>query len=118
MFQATCGALGLLQDNTEWDMCMREACIDQDKKRLRNLFVTLLLFCSPLNLEMLWERYRDDMSHDTQHRCITNRGITEDAYNDTLLLLKAKLVLTNKGLHDFLEMSLALSPTKMLHVNP
>jgi hypothetical protein len=56
-FQAACGALGLLQDDTEWDMSMQEACIDQDAKRLRNLFVTLLMFCSPLNPEVLWERY-------------------------------------------------------------
>jgi len=56
-FQVACKTLGLLQDDVEWDMCMREACIDQDAKRLRNLFVTLLLFCSPLNPEVLWERY-------------------------------------------------------------
>jgi hypothetical protein len=109
-FQATCRALGLLQDNTKWDMCMRETCIDQDTKRLRNLFVILLLFCSPLNLEVLWERYRDDMSHDMWHQCITNGGTTKDANNNTLLFLEAKLVLTNKGLHDFPKMSLALSP--------
>jgi hypothetical protein len=41
------------------------------------------------------------MSHDMRYRCITNGGTTEDAYNDTLLLFKAKLALTNKGLHDF-----------------
>ncbi len=80
--------------------------------------MTILLFCSPLNLEVLWERYRDDMSHDMRHRHITNGGIAEDAYNDTLLLLEANLALTNKGLHDFLEMSFALPPIKMLHVNP
>jgi hypothetical protein len=97
---------------------MREACIDQDAKRLRNLFVTLLLFCSPLNPEVLWERYRNDMSHDTRHRRITNGGTIEDAYNDTLLLLEAKLALTNKGLHDFPEMSLALPPAEVLRVNP
>jgi len=95
---------------------MREACIDQDAKKLRNLFVTLLLFCSPLNLEVLWERYRDDMSHDMWHRCITNGGTVEDAYNDTLLL-EAKLTLTSKGLHDFSEMSLTLPLVKMLRVN-
>jgi hypothetical protein len=49
--------LGLLQDDAEWDTCMREACIDQDAKRLKNLFVTLLLFRSPLNLEVLWEKF-------------------------------------------------------------
>jgi hypothetical protein len=117
-FQAACKALGLLQDDAEWDTCMREACIDQDAKRLRNLFVTLLLFCSPLNPEVLWERYRDDMSHDMRHRRITNGGIADDAYNNTLLLLEAKLALTNKGLHDFSKMPFVLLPIKMLHVNP
>jgi hypothetical protein len=53
-----------------------------------------------------------------RHRCITNGGTADDAYNDTLLLLKAKLALTNKGLHDFSKMSLALPPIKMLRVNP
>jgi hypothetical protein len=66
-FQAACKALGLLQDGAEWDTCMRETCIKQDAKRLKNLFVTLLLFYSPLNPEVLWERYRDDMSHDMWH---------------------------------------------------
>jgi hypothetical protein len=47
-----------------------------------------------------------------------NGGITDDAYNDTLLFLEAKLALTNKGLHDFPKMPLALSPVKMLRVNP
>jgi len=56
-FQVACKTLGLLQDDTKWDMCMREACIDQDAKRLRNIFVTLLLLCSPLNPKVLWERY-------------------------------------------------------------
>jgi hypothetical protein len=93
---------------------MREACIDQDAKRLKNLFMTLLLFCFPLNSKVLWERYQDDMSHNMRHQRITNGGIAEDAYNDTLLLLEAKLALTNKGLHDFPKMSLVLPPTKML----
>jgi hypothetical protein len=56
-FQATCGALGLLQDDAKWDTCMREACIDQNTKRLKNLFMTLLLFYFPLNPETLWEKY-------------------------------------------------------------
>jgi len=67
---------------------------------------------------MLWERYRDDMSHDMRHRRITNGGITDDAYNNTLLLLEAKLALTNKGLHDFPKMPLVLPFVKMLRVNP
>jgi hypothetical protein len=53
-----------------------------------------------------------------RHQRITNGGTVDDAYNDTLLLLKAKLALMNKGLHDFSKMPLALPPVKMLHVNP
>jgi hypothetical protein len=53
-----------------------------------------------------------------RHRRITNGGTIEDAYNNTLLLLKAKLVLTNKGLHDFPKMSLALLCVEVLRVNP
>jgi hypothetical protein len=58
------------------------------------------------------------MSHDTRQRCIKNGSITEDVYNDTLLLLEAKLVLMNKGLRDFPKMPLSLPPAEMLHVNP
>jgi hypothetical protein len=97
---------------------MWEACIDQDAKRLRNLFVTLLLICSPLNPEVLWGRYRDDMSHDTRHQCITNGGTVKDAYNDTLLLLEAKVALMNKRLHDFSKMLFVLPLAEMLRVNP
>jgi len=58
------------------------------------------------------------MSHDIQHQRIMNGDTTEDAYNDTLLLLEAKLTLMNKGLHDFPKMSLTLPLEKMLCVNP
>jgi hypothetical protein len=53
-----------------------------------------------------------------RHRRITNGGTIEDAYNDTLLLFEAKLGLMNKGLHDFPEMPLTLSPIETLRVNP
>jgi hypothetical protein len=58
------------------------------------------------------------MSHDTQHWCITNGGIAEDAYNDTLLFVKAKLTLMNKSLHNFPEMLFTLPHVEMLYVNP
>jgi len=53
-----------------------------------------------------------------RHRRITNGGTAEDAYNDTLLLFEAKLVLTNKILHHFLEMPLVLSSVEMFRANP
>ncbi len=82
------------------------------KESLCDSLTILLSFES----ESVWERYRNDMLHDTRHRCITNGSIAEDAYNDTLLFLEAKLALTNKSLHDFPEMSPILPLAKMLHV--
>lgn len=48
-FQATCGAMGLLQDDHQWDVCLLEACVDHVVARLRRLFVIILLFCAPLH---------------------------------------------------------------------
>ncbi len=76
--------------------------------------MTLLLFCSPLNPKVLWERYRNSIS---RHGRITNGGTSKDTYNDTLLLLEAKLILMKKSLHDFLEMLFALLPIEMMRVN-
>jgi hypothetical protein len=113
-FQATCGALGLLQDDQEWDACLREACIDHDAARLRKLFVILLLFCSPLRPEVLWARYQDKMSHDTWHCRRGEGGTLDDAYNDSLLLLEGRLAMANKSLRDFP----AMAPVGIKRVNP
>jgi hypothetical protein len=117
-FQATCGALGLLQDDQEWDACLREACIDHNAARLRKLFVILLLFCSPLRPEVLWERYRDKMSHDTWYHRRGKGGTLDDAYNDSFLLLEGRLAMANKSLRDFPAMPLAMAPVGIEKVNP
>jgi hypothetical protein len=117
-FQAACGAMGLLQDDHEWDACLREACVDQNADRLRKLFVILLFFCAPLHPEHLWARYRDEMSHDTLYRRRGEGGTLDDAYNDSLLLLEETLTMANKSLRDFPEMPLARAPVGEERVNP
>jgi hypothetical protein len=97
-FQATCDALGMLQDNQEWDAA-----------RLRKLFVILLLFCAPLCPEVLWERYRDEMSLDTWYHRRGEGGTLDDAYNDSFLLLEGRLAMANKSLKDFPTMLLAMA---------
>ena len=49
-FHATCIAQGLLEDDGEWSQCLAEASQMQTGTRLRHLFVTILLFCTLLNL--------------------------------------------------------------------
>ncbi len=91
---------------------------DHNTARLRKLFVILLLFCAPLCSEVLWERYRDEMSHDTWYRRKGEGGTLDDAYNDSLLLLEGRLAMANKSLRDFPAMPLAMAPVGIERVNP
>lgn len=86
---------------------MRNACIDHNGHRLRNLFGILLLFCAPHCSKRLWEKYSDKMVHDTWHRRRTEGGTIEDAYNDALSLQEGMLSLARKTLSNFLKMPLA-----------
>ena len=105
-FQAACAAKGLLQGDQEWNLCLRDACVDQNAAQLRNLFVMLLLFCQPQHPEMLWQRYRDELSRDKRYQRQQNGGSVEDAYNDALLMMDAKLSESSKTLQDFPRMPL------------
>ncbi|KAI9922282.1 hypothetical protein PsorP6_000562 [Peronosclerospora sorghi] len=108
-FQSACGALGLLQEDTEWDLCLREACFHQNAPRLRNLFATLLLYVPPFA-----RRYVYDMTHDTRQRRDQEEGTREDAINDALLLLDERLALSNKSLRDFPEMPIPVQPAGVI----
>ena len=50
-FCEACLARGLLEDDGEWRQCLLEASVMQTGKQLRDLFATLLLFCSPAKPE-------------------------------------------------------------------
>lgn len=56
-FHAACLARGLLEDDREWRDCLLEACQMQVGSRLRRLFATLLLFCSPSQPDILWAEF-------------------------------------------------------------
>ena len=45
-YKAACLARGLLEDDGEWDQCLKEAGDMQTGQQLRNLFAILLLECS------------------------------------------------------------------------
>ena len=50
-------ALGLLQDDKEWNQCLAEAKQIQSGAQLHYLFATLLIFCNPARPEILWKNY-------------------------------------------------------------
>lgn len=53
-FKEACIKRGLLESDLECYSCLSEAALMKSGKQLRNLFVTILVFCEPAEPEKLW----------------------------------------------------------------
>lgn len=67
-FHEACLKRGLLEDDGEWEICLRDAADIQTGSQLRHLFTTLLLFCTPAQPNVLWIKFRDQICDDLRHR--------------------------------------------------
>ncbi len=109
-FKEACIALGLLQDDDEWDQCLKEAKQIQIGTQMHKLFATLLLFCELTRPEILWEKYISDFSDDILFQARHDSGdmtfeLTDaDIYNRALYHLQ--IILSKNGclLNDFSNM--------------
>lgn len=64
-FQAAAIAMGLLDNDQEWEDCLDEACTFQvSAEKLRQLFAIILTFSNPASPGHLWERFRDHLAAD------------------------------------------------------
>lgn len=63
-FRESALAHGLLKDDRSNEKCLEEACIYQMPISLRNLFCTVLSYCSPVNPRQLFLTFEDAMSDD------------------------------------------------------
>jgi hypothetical protein len=65
-FRAACEARGLLEGDNEWILLFDEAIVSASAYQLRQLFVTVVLYCSVGNVRALFDKYwhyfTDDMS--------------------------------------------------------
>jgi hypothetical protein len=66
-FQSACQALGLLGDDREWSFAMTDATHWALPYQLRELFVTLLLFCDVTNPLSLFEEHLSSMGQDAAY---------------------------------------------------
>ena len=62
-FKEACNAHNLLQDDTEWEKCLEEGAAIQTGRCLRQLFASILLFCEPTNIALLWSKFKDNLSY-------------------------------------------------------
>ena len=71
-YQEVCRALGLLQDDREWDEALNEGALTCMPAALRELYITILMFCMPSNPKELFEahylEWADDFERDARKR--------------------------------------------------
>ena len=67
-FREAAQARGLLQDDSEWDVCLAEAVTVRSGRGLRHLFADILLANHPAAPHLLWAKYREAMTDDLLRR--------------------------------------------------
>ncbi|KAM0880860.1 hypothetical protein ACQ4PT_033300 [Festuca glaucescens] len=106
-YKSACYALGLLDDDREWDDCIKEASHWASAQQMRQLFCTILLFCEVSNPGKLWNSTWELLSEDIQRR---QRRIlnfealqldTEQKKNLTLIEIETLLRRGGKSLKDY-----------------
>jgi len=55
-------------DDSEWRLCLRDAVPMQTGNQLRQLYATLLLFCSPSSPLNLWTEFKMHICDELRHR--------------------------------------------------
>ncbi|KYN21838.1 ATP-dependent DNA helicase PIF1, partial [Trachymyrmex cornetzi] len=94
-FTAACLALGLIEDDNEWYRAMNEAKVWMMPRRLRNLFVRILIHCQPVYPKKLWDEFKRDMSEDYLRRYGLTMGIKKTYDYIVNLLQKEGSSITN-----------------------
>ena len=111
-FKEACNALGLLEDDGEWNECLRSAAIIKTGTQLRRLFVMILKECSPVEPLALWDEYKSYICDDLHH-CLIQLQFeqpTEDLiYNYGLYLIEEALQESGKSLKDYAPMPMPVN---------
>lgn len=106
-FKNSCRSRGLLDDDDEWRDCLESASKTDSGYQLRNLFVQILLYCSPTNPEDLWLQFQDLLSYDLDpkhRRAKTEEDVRSFAIqrgNKALSIIDHMLQSRGKSLSDF-----------------
>ena len=63
-FKEACKAMGLLEDDTEWENALQEVTDFGSAQQIRATFAVLLQFCHPTNPLALYNKFKEKMSED------------------------------------------------------
>ena len=99
-FRDACCKLGFLDDDTEWDRALEEACggVILDCEQLRMFFATILNNNDVNDAKALWQKYKRDLSADIKRDYYNNTNIprcdqdfTQQMYNECLFRIEEHL---------------------------
>jgi hypothetical protein len=57
-------ARGLIEDDSEWNDCLKEASLTDRPQQMRVLFVNILILCRPTNPQRLFDTHKNALSED------------------------------------------------------
>ena len=90
-YKQVCVELGLLNDDEEWRRVLEEAGATQMPRKLRELFVVILVFCQPSQPGELFEEFWSDWVEDYELQS-RRRGVElSDQQKRTMLLLDLEM---------------------------
>ncbi|XP_050066554.1 uncharacterized protein LOC126555710 [Aphis gossypii] len=109
-YKDACLALGLLEDDNQWECMLAEAALNCIAIQIHLIFAIVLTTCFPARAQILWENHKDSMTDDILHqhriRChdltIT---FSDEMYNEALIAIEdlciviANLPLSNFGMN-------------------
>lgn len=98
-FKEAALALGLLEDDDEWDQCLNESSLFAMPAALRHLYATILIFCNPANPLTLFESHRESMMEDYSN--IQNQQQSDANYHQCLWDIEYLMQLHGKTLKDY-----------------
>jgi hypothetical protein len=90
-------ALGLVEDDSEYEFVMHEAALTHMPALLRALFVQILFHCEPADPLLLWEHHKEEMAADFIRKALTPEHGLQAALHD----LDQRLHSVGKSIADF-----------------
>ncbi|GBM52328.1 hypothetical protein AVEN_126404-1 [Araneus ventricosus] len=96
-YREACLALGLLENDNQWNEALKEVAYSYSPSKIRTLFALILSFCEPSSPNALWENNKDCMSEDILNKLrAVNRHIvsnyTDSIYNEALIKNEDKVL--------------------------
>ncbi len=100
--KAACLALGILEDDGEWCLCLTEACQVHVGPSIRHLFAVILAFNAPTHPRELWLEFNRQMCDDLlrwRRFPLRQTSTDEEALDYGLYLIQQHLARENINLH-------------------